>query len=72
MLTLLLLVMISPLFLVILNSSKTEAEYVANGPLALPASLNTESITLAWNRLDYPTKLGNSLFISLTASFLGS
>ena len=70
MLTLLLVVMVSPLFLVILNSFKTEAEYVTNGPLALPVSLNTESITLAWNRLDYPTKLGNSLFISLSASLL--
>ncbi len=69
-LTLLLVVMVGPLLLVIINSFKTEAEYVANGPLALPVSLNTESISLAWNRLDYPTKLVNSLFISLGASAL--
>jgi raffinose/stachyose/melibiose transport system permease protein len=66
----LLLLMVSPLMLVTINSFKTETEFVQNGPLRLPESLSLESLTLAWNRLDYPTKLLNSLFISLASSLL--
>lgn len=70
LLTMLLIVMVAPLGLVILNSFKTEAEYIANGPLALPESLSMASIQLAWERLDYPTKLANSLYISILSSLL--
>lgn len=70
LLAILLLLMVSPLFLVVTNSFKTEAEYLANGPLAMPESFSTESLTLAWNRLEYPVKLGNSLLISVASSLL--
>ena len=70
LLGLLLVIMVGPLLMVVLNSFKTEAEYTANGPLALPVSFSLESLTLAWNRIDYPVKLMNSIWISLAASFL--
>lgn len=72
LLMILLLLMVSPLMLVVLNSFKTEAEYVKNGPLALPESLNMSSIVLAWNRLDFPVKLANSLMISITSALLAT
>lgn len=67
---LLLLIMVSPMVLVTINSFKTETEFTNNGPLVLPESLSLESIRLAWDRLDYPTKLWNSLYISIAASLL--
>lgn len=70
MLTVLLLMMLGPLLMIVLNSFKSEAEYLTNGPLALPQSLSLDSIILAWNRLEYPIKLGNSLYISLLSSLL--
>lgn len=70
MLTVLLVIMLGPLLMIVLNSFKTEAEYLAYGPLALPKGLSLDSIILAWNRIAYPTKLANSLFISLMSSLL--
>lgn len=70
LLGLLLVMMVGPLLMVTLNSFKTEAEYTANGPLALPATWSLESLTLAWNRIEYPTKLLNSIWISMAASLL--
>lgn len=66
----LLLLMVAPLFLVALNSFKTEAEYVQNGPMALPTDFTLENIVATWNKVDYTTKLINSLVISLASALL--
>lgn len=70
LLAVLLVIMVGPMLMVASNSFKTETEYVTNGPLALPESLSLESLSLAWNRLGYPTKLMNSVIISLASSLL--
>jgi raffinose/stachyose/melibiose transport system permease protein len=69
-LTALLLVMVFPLGMVTLNSFKTETEYRANGPLSLPESFNLDVIITTWKKVDYSTKLSNSVMISLTAAVL--
>lgn len=66
----LLALMVAPLLLVVINSFKTEAEYNQFGPLALPQGLSLESLTITWQRVDYTTKLANSLIISLSAALL--
>lgn len=71
-LIILLLIMLFPLFTVAINSFKTETEYLANGPWALPQSLNLEVITGTWERTEYTTKLINSLFISLSVAILAT
>ncbi|MBK8020952.1 MAG: carbohydrate ABC transporter permease [Chloroflexi bacterium] len=68
----LLVVMLFPVFIVIINSFKTEAEYYANGPFALPVGLNMEIIQSAWERSDYTTKLINSIEISLSVAVLAT
>ena len=51
----LLVLMVAPLFLVALNSFKTEAEYVQNGPMALPENFTLENIIATWQKVDYTT-----------------
>ena len=70
MLTVLLLIMLGPLLLILLNSFKSEAEYLTQGPFALPQTWSLDSMRLAWNRINYPTVLANSIYISLLASLL--
>lgn len=70
MLIVLLVIMLFPVFIVMVNSFKTEAEYYANGPFALPVSLNLDIIKSAWDRSDYTTKLLNSIEISFSVAIL--
>ena len=66
----LLLVMISPLILITITSFKTETEYYANGPLALPQNVNLDILTYTWQNTDYPRLLMNSAIISISAAVL--
>lgn len=72
LLGLLLLGMLFPLLLIVFSSFKTEAEYYANGPFALPQSLNFDAIVKTWQNTDYPTKLGNSIYISTVTALLAA
>ncbi len=72
LLIILLISMLFPLLMVLLSSLKTEAEYYANGPFALPASINLDTIISTWNRTDYTTKLINSIYISLSVAILAT
>ena len=67
-----LIVMLFPLLMVLVNSLKTETEYYANGPFALPNSINLDTIISTWNRTDYTTKLINSIYISLSVAVLAT
>lgn len=66
----LLLILIFPIAMIITNSFKTEAEYYASGPLALPQSLNLGSIIAMWNKMDYTIKLWNSFIISIVTALI--
>ena len=39
--------------MIAVNSFKTETEYYANGPFALPQTLNLDIITSTWQRTEY-------------------
>lgn len=67
----LLMVILFPIFMIALNSFKTEDEYFGNGPLSLPAKISLDNIRAVWDRLDYTIKLRNSLIISLATAILG-
>jgi raffinose/stachyose/melibiose transport system permease protein len=53
-----------PFLLILVNSFKSPADYAAGGPLTLPRSLSFDGIETFWNRVDFPLKLWNSVFIS--------
>jgi raffinose/stachyose/melibiose transport system permease protein len=69
-LSILVLVMIFPLLMITLTSFKSEAEYYANGPLALPKGLDFTMLAYTWKSTDYSRLLMNSLIISISAAAL--
>jgi raffinose/stachyose/melibiose transport system permease protein len=67
-----LVIMLLPLVMITINSFKTEPEYYANGPFALPQNLNLDGIVATWQSTDYTTKLINSTVISLSTAILAT
>lgn len=66
----LLVMTLSPVVLVIINSFKTESEYYNNGPLSLPENFNLDTIKRTWDKMDYLTKLRNSIIISVGVTLI--
>jgi raffinose/stachyose/melibiose transport system permease protein len=66
----LLLVMLFPLYMVTINSFKTEDGFLASGPFGFSTSFTLDTIKATWQSTDYTTKLINSLAISLTTALL--
>ena len=62
------LVIAFPFFLILVNSFKSPAEYNATGPLTLPTSLYFDGIAAFWERVDFPRKVWNSVWISGTVA----
>ncbi|MDH2413270.1 carbohydrate ABC transporter permease [Nocardioides sp. CER19] len=65
------LIVLFPLILLLLNSFKTPDDYNNGGPLQLPSHLSFHGLTTFWNRVDFPLKLWNSIFISGMVAVLG-
>jgi raffinose/stachyose/melibiose transport system permease protein len=59
-----------PFLMIILNSFKSPADYNSGGPLKLPSHLYLDGIVNFWNRVAFPQKLWNSVFISGMVSIL--
>ena len=55
---------IAPFYLVLVNSFKSPIDYATGGPLALPESLDFTGIIKFWERVNFPEKVWNSIFIS--------
>lgn len=53
-----------PFFLILINSFKSPADYNSGGPLELPTQLYFDGIVNFWQRVAFPEKLWNSVFIS--------
>ncbi|GLI00097.1 carbohydrate ABC transporter permease [Phytohabitans aurantiacus] len=69
-LTLLVIVVLSPFALVALNAVKSPAEYASGGPLSLPDSLYFKGLADFWIRVDFGEKLFNSFLISASVAVL--
>jgi raffinose/stachyose/melibiose transport system permease protein len=59
-----------PFLMILVNSFKSPADYNAGGPLQLPTHLYFDGIVNFWNRVEFPQKLWNSVFISGMVSIL--
>jgi raffinose/stachyose/melibiose transport system permease protein len=53
-----------PFLLILINSFKSPGRLQHLGPLTLPTSLYFDGIVAFWERVDFPQKLWNSVFIS--------
>ena len=59
-----------PFLMILVNSFKSPADYNTGGPLQLPTHLYFDGIVNFWNRVAFPQKLWNSVFISGMVSIL--
>jgi len=59
-----------PLILIVINSFKSPQDYATGGPLSLPNDLYFDGLTAFWQRVNFPEKLWNSIFISGTVAVL--
>jgi len=64
------LLIFAPFVLILMNSFKSPADYATSGPLALPTQLYFDGIAAFWERVQFPEKLWNSVFISGMVSIL--
>ncbi|MFG6193045.1 carbohydrate ABC transporter permease [Nonomuraea sp. JJY05] len=62
--------MVFPFAIVAINAVKSPAEYSSDGPLSLPDGLYLQGLVDFWNRVDFGTKLWNSLLISASVAVL--
>lgn len=62
---------LAPLGIMLLNSFKTSVDYSQNGPLSIPQSLYFDGLVTFWQRVNFPAKFLNSLWIAV-ASALGA
>ncbi|MGR0220716.1 carbohydrate ABC transporter permease [Agromyces sp. ZXT2-6] len=53
-----------PFLLILINSFKSPTDYNTSGPLTLPTEFYFDGIVAFWERVDFPEKLWNSVFIS--------
>jgi raffinose/stachyose/melibiose transport system permease protein len=68
----LLILMVFPLVIVGLNAFKSPMDYSLSGPMAFPSELYLDGIRNFWIRVDFTTKLWNSLSISLSVAIAGA
>ena len=59
-----------PFLLILINSFKSPAEYATSGPLALPGQLYWDGLVAFWERVNFPQKLWNSIWISGAVALL--
>lgn len=64
------ILILSPLFLMVLNAFKTSQDYTQNGPLSLPHELYFGGSVNFWKATDFPIKFWNSLWISVVSALL--
>jgi raffinose/stachyose/melibiose transport system permease protein len=61
-----------PFVIMLLNAFKSPLDYSINGPLSLPHEIYTKGLTTFWERVDFPQKLVNSIWISGAVAIFGT
>ncbi len=65
------LIIVAPILLLVMDAFKSNADYSANGPLSLPASLSLEGFKAYMEVVNYPRALLNSIVISALVALFG-
>lgn len=63
--------MLFPFWLALVNGFKPADEYIHNGPLSLPSTLDFSVLTKFWVSIDFNRKLLNSLIVSGGVAIIG-
>ncbi|WP_127473107.1 carbohydrate ABC transporter permease [Microbacterium sulfonylureivorans] len=64
------LVVMVPFYLILVNAFKSPVDYATSGPFALPQAIDFTGIQAFWERVNFPQKVWNSIFISGTVAVL--
>jgi len=64
------LVIMVPFYLILVNAFKSPIDYATSGPFALPQAIDFTGIQNFWERVNFPEKVWNSIFISGTVAVL--
>lgn len=65
------LIIVAPVLLLVMDAFKSNADYSANGPLSLPASVSLEGFKAYMEVVNYPRALLNSIVISALVALFG-
>jgi raffinose/stachyose/melibiose transport system permease protein len=65
------LVMLFPFIVLMLNAFKTTADYNTSGPLSWPKEFSAAGLMKFWNRVNFPQKVWNSVWISGLVAIIG-
>ena len=63
-------IIVVPFYLILVNAFKSPVDYATSGPFSLPQAIDLSGIEKFWNRVDFPEKVWNSIFISGIVSVL--
>jgi len=66
------LLMLFPFWLALINAFKPSAEYIQEGPLSIPASLEFDAIVNFWRSVNFNEKLFNSVLISGSVALIAA
>jgi raffinose/stachyose/melibiose transport system permease protein len=58
------LVVIVPFYLILVNAFKSPVDYANSGPFSFPEAIDLTGIQNFWERVNFPEKVWNSIFIS--------
>lgn len=64
------LIIVVPFYLILVNAFKSPVDYATSGPFSLPQAIDLSGIEKFWNRVNFPEKVWNSIFISGVVSVL--
>ncbi len=64
--------MLLPFAIMLLNAFKSPADYSLNGPLSWPQEFYTSGVQAFWERVNFPQKLVNSIWISGAVAIAGT
>ncbi|RHA38103.1 carbohydrate ABC transporter permease [Cellulomonas rhizosphaerae] len=66
------LLILAPILIMVLNAFKSPSDYSQNGPLSWPHGLYFDGLKAFWERVNFPQKLWNSIFISGVVAIFGT
>lgn len=66
------LLMVFPFWLALINAFKPASEYIAEGPMSIPSSLDFSAIISFWTGIDFGQKLMNSIIISGSVALIAA
>lgn len=64
--------MVFPFWLALINAFKPPAEYIQNGPISVPTSLDFSALITFWTGIDFNQKLINSVIISGSVALIAA